>query len=133
LKLFLIIKLILIIKIAKFDSHLKAQYWSAKNDKLPSEVSLNSHKKFWFNCNKCCNEFKCRLEHITNDIWYGNCKYKTEDMLFKILKENYSNIKHQYKVEWCKNKTFLPFDFVLEDKKIIIELDDLGHFIQIAK
>lgn len=111
----------------------KATCWSNKNIKKPHQVFKSSGEEYFFNCDKCSNEFKCRLAHITNGVWCGNCKYKTEDILLKILKENYSNIKHQYKVNWCKNKTFLPFDFVLEDKKIIIEVDGLGHFIQIAK
>jgi hypothetical protein len=32
----------------------------------------------------------------------------------------------------CKNKTYLPFDFVLEENKIIIELDGIQHFEQIT-
>jgi very-short-patch-repair endonuclease len=42
-------------------------------------------------------------------------------------------LKRQYKVNWCKNKKYLPFDFVIEDKKIIIELDGQQHFEQICK
>ena len=42
-----------------------------------------------------------------------------EDKLFNILQEYYPFIKTQYKVNWCKDKKHLPFDFVLEDKKII--------------
>ena len=42
-------------------------------------------------------------------------------------------IKTQFKVEWCKEVKHLPFDFVLEDIKIIIELDGEQHFIQVAK
>ena len=37
-----------------------------------------------------------------------------------------------FKVEWCKNKTYLPYDFVLAEDKIIIELDGLQHFEQVS-
>jgi very-short-patch-repair endonuclease len=44
----------------------------------------------------------------------------------------YPTLQRQYKVEWCKSKTYLPFDFVLEKEKIIIELDGPQHFQQIS-
>ena len=30
---------------------------------------------------------------------------------------------YQFKVEWCKNKTYIPYDFCISEYKIIIELD----------
>ena len=33
---------------------------------------------------------------------------------------------------WSRYKKYLPFDFVLEDYKVIIELDGLQHFIQVS-
>ena len=41
-------------------------------------------------------------------------------------------LRQQYKVEWCKNKSYLPFDFVVEEFKIIIELVGLQHFEQVS-
>ena len=35
-------------------------------------------------------------------------------------------------MEWCKNKQCLPFDFAIEELKIIIELDGPQHFKQIS-
>ena len=35
----------------RFDKHPKSKYWSDRNEINPCEVSLNSHKKFWFDCN----------------------------------------------------------------------------------
>ena len=62
---------------AKFDSHPKAQYWSAKNDKLPSEVALNSHKKFWFNCDKCSHDFEIILKDLNlGGNWCPYCANK---------------------------------------------------------
>lgn len=89
--------------------------------------------KYWFNCDKCGYEFESKLCHITYGSWCPKCKYKTEDLLYKKLSDIYPTLKYQYKVDWCKNVKHLPFDFVLEDNKIIIELDGCAHFIQVAK
>ena len=63
------------------------------------------------------------------------CKNKTEGKLYNFLLSEYinSNIIKQYKNEFCKNKRLLPFDFLLiiNNVKIIIELDGLQHFKQI--
>lgn len=66
-------------------------------------------------------------------IWCSRCVNKTEKKLFDQLSEKYTHLKNQYKVEWCKNDVrCLPFDFVIEDNKIIIELDGLHHFKQVS-
>lgn len=38
------------------------------------------------------------------------------------------NIIPQKMFDWCKNIRCLPFDFCIEDLKLIIELDDRQHF-----
>ena len=35
-------------------------------------------------------------------------------------------------MDWCKNIKHLPFDFVIEERKVIIELDGKQHFEQIG-
>src|SRR5690242_16911549 len=35
-------------------------------------------------------------------------------------------------VPWCRNKKYLPFDFVLQQNCIIIELDGPHHFKQVS-
>ena len=61
-----------------------------------------------------------------------NCINKTEYKFYEKIKEIYPTIKRQYKVEWCKNKLCLPFDFAIEELKIIIELDGEQHFTQVS-
>ena len=107
--------------------------WSSKNKKKPIEVFKSSAEKFWFNCDKCTNEFESKLCHITDGSWCPKCRYKTEDKLNKILSEKYPSLKSQYKVDWCKDKKHLPFDFVIEDRKIIVEQDGEQHWKQVAK
>jgi very-short-patch-repair endonuclease len=107
--------------------------WSNKNIKKPNEVFKSVATKYWFDCDKCGNEFESKLSHITDGSWCPRCRYKTEDKLFKILIEKYPKLKSQYKVDWCKDKKHLPFDFVIEERKIIVELDGCAHFKQVAK
>jgi len=62
-------------------------------------------KKFKIVCDVCNKVFSCQLSDIT-------------------------------KVDWCKNlksNRYLPFDFIIEERKIIIELDGKQHFEQIGK
>ena len=61
-----------------------------------------------------------------------SCINKTEYKFYEKIKEFYPTIKRQYKVEWCKNKFCLPYDFAIEESKIIIELDGEQHFTQVS-
>ena len=106
-----------------FASIERSSCWSVKNKKKPIEVFKSSAEIFLFNCDKCGNEFKSKLCHITDGSWCPKCRYKTEDKLNKILSEKYPSLKCQYKVDWCKDKKHLPFDFTIEERKIIIELE----------
>ena len=57
----------------------------------------------------------------------------SEEKLTKTLQQIYPTIKIQAKYDWCKNIKHLPFDFVLEEQKIIIECDGEQHWTQVAK
>jgi very-short-patch-repair endonuclease len=101
-------------------------------DILPLNVFKGSIKKFWFTCNICNHDFYSVLQGVARGSSCPLCKYKTEKKLLQFLKKKYHNVKYQFKVEWCKNKTYLPYDFSLIDYKIIIELDGKQHFKQVA-
>lgn len=85
-----------------FASHEKSNFWSDKNEIEPRKVFKKTAIKYWFKCNKCVNEFKSKLCHVSDGSWCPKCRYKTEDKLHKILLELYPNIKDQYKADWCK-------------------------------
>jgi very-short-patch-repair endonuclease len=70
--------------------------------------------------------------HLNKKCGCPYCINKTEFKFFEKIKEIYTSIKRQYKVEWCKNKTYMPYDFVIEELNIIIELDGEQHFKQIS-
>jgi very-short-patch-repair endonuclease len=116
-----------------FASEDKCQYWSDKNILKPVDVFKHSAVKFWFDCNKCSNPFESKLSHVTDGSWCPNCINKTENKMMNILQEYYPLIQCQFKADWCKNKKHLPFDFVIEESKIIIELDGEHHRKQVGK
>ena len=117
-----------------FASVERSKYLHNKNIN-PRTLFKSTNKIFEFDCDLCNKVFKSQLSGVTKGIWCSFCVNKTEQILSNKLKEIYITLERQYRVEWCKNsKTnrFLPFDFVLEERKIIIELDGKQHFEQIG-
>lgn len=110
-----------------FASYIKSEFWSNKNILKPRQVFKGSSKKYYFNCNKCNNEFFSSLNAISNGRWCNNCKFKTELKLFEWLKKNYNDVKVQITFVWSQKKRY---DFVI--KNIIIELDGPQHFRQVS-
>jgi very-short-patch-repair endonuclease len=116
-------------------SNIKSKYWSSKNKNIiPRNIFKNSHKKYYYYCNECNNELYISPHNVNYGYWCKYCIYKTEKKLYDILNKKY-NISKQYRVDWCKNiitKKYFPFDFVINDYNIIIELDGKQHFIQVS-
>jgi very-short-patch-repair endonuclease len=102
------------------------------NDKLinPRMLFKSSNRKLKFDCELCKNVFQTQLSDVTRGVWCSFCVNKTELILFDILVPIHPTLKRQFKVDWCKKIKRLPFDFVIEDLKIIIELDGKQHFKQ---
>ena len=117
-----------------FASVERSKYLNDKTNN-PRHIFKSTNKKYKFNCNKCDNSFDKMISDVTRGIWCPFCINKTEEILYNKL-SNYYTIKRQYKPTWCKNPNthkFLPYDYVLEELKIIIELDGPQHFKQIGK
>ena len=119
-----------------FESHKRSQYWSKKNgDVKPRQVFKSSSTKYWFDCD-CGHQFNSNLNNITGlNSWCPICVNKTEKKLYEQLLQSYPNIISQFRADWCKSQItsrILPFDFVLEEQKVIIELDGPQHFIQVS-
>jgi very-short-patch-repair endonuclease len=121
---------------------LQNSFASVENSKYLFDKNINprtlfksTNKKHKFECNKCFNTFETQLSDITKGVWCPNCYNKTEEKLYNQFKNLYI-IKRQFKPLWCKNpetNKYLPFDFVIEELKIIIEQDGPQHFKQIGK
>jgi very-short-patch-repair endonuclease len=117
-----------------FASHEKSKYWSDINELKPRQVFKHTSFKYLFNCNKCNHKFNKNICSITSEQngWCPYCINKTEQKLYDKIVLIYPELIQQYKVEWCKNITYLPFDFCIEKYKIIIELDGRQHFEQVS-
>lgn len=111
------------------------EFWSPNNIINPRDIPRSSTGTFLFMCeNNHESELPVqRVLHNTRE-WCPKCKNKTEKMVLKFLREHYT-VETQKKFDWCynpKTKYKLPFDFVLEDYMIIIELDGPQHFKQVS-
>lgn len=116
-----------------FASSNRAIHWSIKNTLQPRDVFLNSHHKFWFKCDNN-HDFDATLNNITSlNNWCPFCINKTEKKLYEFIKKSYPLIISNQRFEWCKNTKSLPFDILIEDCKLILELDGEQHFKQVAK
>ena len=81
----------------------------------------------------------CKKHGEFNQVAYSHiigqgcpiCVNKTEAKLYEQLKTIYPSIQTQFKQDWCKKISHLPFDFCILEYKIIIELDGPQHFQQI--
>jgi very-short-patch-repair endonuclease len=118
--------------INSFASVEKSKYLNNKTLN-PRMLFKSTNKKISFDCDVCKKVFLCQLASVTKGVWCSNCVNKTEKILYDKLVKKYDSLKRQYKVDWCKNIKHLPFDFVIEERKIIIELDGKQHFEQIGK
>lgn len=117
-----------------FASHERASSWSNRNFPFtPRHFTRFSNEKFVFKCEKN-HEFTRTLEGVSLGYWCPKCRYKTEEKVFKFLDDNYNDVVHQAKFDWCRSKEhkkLLPFDFCITDH-FIIELDGPQHFVQIS-
>ena len=79
-----------------FVTHEKAQYWSDKNELKPNEVSLNSNKKFWFNCNNCNHEFDI-AQNISIEIYGAHIVQIINFVKIIVAKNVLKNLLHHTK------------------------------------
>ena len=119
-----------------FASHPKAHLWSDDNEKTARNTFKNSNKKIKFDCSECGNEYINALNDVARGRWCTCTRNKTEAKLFKYLTANYDQeIKDQEPFDWCinpENNRKLPFDFLIEEFKLVIELDGAQHFVQVS-
>jgi len=85
--------------------------------------------------NIICKEHGSFNQIPTRHLWGDGCPScvnKTEYKFFVKLQELCPSVQRQFKAEWCKQKRCLPFDFVIEENKKIVEMDGPQHFSQVA-
>jgi len=109
-----------------FAEHPMHIYWSNENGIEAGQCSLNSNKKYIFNCPHCKNKYRSSLLNISNGVWCPCTKNKSEYVLYKHLIENIDDdIIHQQGFKWIKR---CKFDFYSEKYNFLIELDGRQHF-----
>ena len=118
------------------NDNLKVLCFDESNELNPRQIFKNSNKKYIFKCDECHDKFPAAMDKITSR-WCPYCKNKTEKIFKKYFIKNYPQyrLKHQPKYEWCTNENTgrcFPFDFVVEELKIIIEIDGEQHFRQVS-
>tara|TARA_B110001452_G_C15196413_1_gene415268 strand:- start:168 stop:779 length:612 start_codon:yes stop_codon:yes gene_type:complete len=95
-----------------------------------SRVFKMSKKKATFQC-KNCGERHLQVVYDSNKF-FGcmSCKPKSvaETMLASFLSSMSVNVVCEWKVDWCKDKNRLPFDFYIEEYQCVIEVDGKQHF-----
>jgi very-short-patch-repair endonuclease len=117
-----------------FASHPKAKFWNIEKNKniKPRDIFKNNHNMYFFDCEDCKSTFEMRLDNINKNCqWCPFCKNKTEKIVYEFLLGNNFKFIKEAKYEWSKNEDtnrHLPFDFVIEDYKLIIEIDGNQHF-----
>lgn len=102
-------------------------FFEKYNYELLSKEYKNTMTKLYFKCN---NGHINNMEFMSFQKGHrcSMCRNKTEQIINEFLTNEYNNIIYQAKFEWCKNKTYLPFDFLLKDLNLIIEVDGRQHF-----
>ena len=95
-------------------------------------VYSNNRSPVSITCKKHGDFLQIPYVHVYQGCGCPHCINKTEFKLLTMLKTVYPTVQHQFKADWCKRKQCLPFDFVIDDKKIIIELDGDQHRVQVA-
>ena len=115
-----------------FASCEKSVFWSKNNELTPRQVFKScDSKKYYFNCDICEQEFLTLPYTVNLGHWCNNCHNKTEKMVSDFLTYMKYKFIHQYRVEWCKDKNKLAFDFYFPDYNVILEIDGRQHFEQV--
>ena len=112
-----------------FASSNRAVNWSNKNNITPREISLNSNKKYWFNCDRCPHDFETSLGKINIGRWCPYCSNK------KLCNNNNCGIcfnksfaSSKRAINWSVKNNLAPRDAHLNsDKKYRFNCDKCTH------
>ena len=82
-------------------------------------------------CLLCSRDFPQSPNKHLNGRGCPICRNKTEKKIHEHLINYYPELEREFKMNWCKNletNRYYPFDFCIEEKRLIIELDGGHHF-----
>jgi very-short-patch-repair endonuclease len=112
-----------------FASHPKSQFWSKRNNGIPSDYALNCHKKCWF----LGHEFESTLLNINlGNNWCPYC-YNRKLCGKCDVCYNKSFASHPKAIYWCESNEHNPL-FVLKgsEKKCYFNCDKCNHKLYIG-
>jgi very-short-patch-repair endonuclease len=118
-------------------SHPLICYFDYENDnniQIPEFICMFSNiHTLWLKCNRN-HSFQITPTHLSQGRWCPDCRLKTEQKVYSWLCKIVLDLKRQFKPIWCKNpenNAQLSYDFNIESKKVIIEIDGNQHLIDI--
>jgi very-short-patch-repair endonuclease len=120
-----------------FASHPKSKFWSNKNEGKSEDYALNSHKKFWFDC-ECGHSFESSLLNINqSNNWCGYC-CKPPKLLCKNAEcidcYNNSFASHSKSIYWSNENDVEPGEVFknADRKKYKFNCDKCPHKLYIC-
>ena len=117
----------------KFASHPKSKFWSARNEGKPEDYALNSHKKFWFDCDKCGHSFESSLLNINKgDNWCPYCyNRKVCSNCDKCFNKSFAS--HPKSIHWHIDNICKPTEVLKgSEKKFYFNCDKCPHKLYIS-
>lgn len=100
---------------------------------IQDKLCPGSCKELWFKC-KSGHSWKSRIDNrCYNNRGCPSCYKKTETKIAEILENLELSFVKEFKADWCMRERHMPFDIMIKDHKIIIEIDGPQHFRQVWK
>uniref|UniRef100_A0A6C0D4M8 U1-type domain-containing protein n=1 Tax=viral metagenome TaxID=1070528 RepID=A0A6C0D4M8_9ZZZZ len=110
------------------------KFWEIANKDEQLDFSkfeyTKSSEKSSVICKTCNSSFQLSPNSYSRGCSCPFCINKSEAKLYDKISNTYETMR-QCNYDWCKNvktKCYFPFDFCIEEYKIIIELDGIQHF-----
>ena len=92
---------------------------------------VTAHTPVMITCTVCSRDFPQIPDSHLRGRGCPTCYNKTEKKVYDDLINHYPGLTFQFKANWCKSPEtgrYFPFDFCIEEKSVIIELDGGQHF-----
>lgn len=119
-----------------FLSHPMSEFYSLENKLTSRQIfKYSCSKTYIFDCYMCNTSFLRTASSVSTGQWCPNCENTTEKKVYDKLLDVYPTIRREFSASWCVNPTSgkkLPFDFIIPELNILIELDGPQHFVQVS-
>jgi very-short-patch-repair endonuclease len=97
----------------------------------PFRIPPKSTKCLHWKCSRCGNKYESLVHQRANGSGCSLCRHKTEHKLYTFLTKIFEEVNRQFVIKQCRYKRVLPFDFRIQNRKVIVELDGRQHFCYI--